>query len=101
VNWLQTIADEDKIDLEAAAVQFVVSGATLSATEWANLDPEGRSSILIAQKAVRVQSLSSSGRDMDAALETASLDGGRQVARRMATAAAHGVANALRAKQVP
>lgn len=98
MNWLQTIADEDKIDLEAAAVHFVLSGATMSATEWAHLEPEGRARILVAQKVVRAHKLTESGQDLDGARELASLDGGRQVARLMAVAAAHGVANSLRAQ---
>lgn len=101
MNWLQTIADEDKVDLEAAAVHFVLSGATMSATEWAHLEPEGRACVLVAQKVVRAQRLEESGNDLEAARELASLDGGRRVSRLMATAAAHGVANALRAKQAP
>lgn len=96
MNWLQTIADEDHVDLEAAAIHFVLSGATMSATEWANLEANGRAAVLVAQKLVRVQALTAAGRDMDAALEGASLDGGRQAARLMA----HSVAQALAARPV-
>jgi hypothetical protein len=96
VNWLKTIADEDQISLDEAAVYFVRSGATMSATEWANLEPEGRVKVLLAQQVVRVRQMEGEGNDLAAAREYASLDGGRRAARLMAEAAMHGVANALR-----
>ena len=99
MNWLQTIADEDHSGLEEAAVHFVLSGATMSATEWANLEPAGRVAIRVAQQVVRVRQLEDSGQDLQAAREFATIDGGRQAARLRAQAAVHGLANAMRAGQ--
>ena len=99
-DWLHDLAFRDEIDPRQAAYVLVECGVTLSATDWQNLSPAGRALISVAKKLSRSQALLESGRDMDAALDMAPLDGGRQAARLMAHSAAQALAQSLHSRPV-
>jgi len=99
-DWLQEVAWTDQAELPQAAAAMVECGVVLSGEDWRTLGTKSRAAILVARRAVslslRAEALDAAGQDLAAARLRAPLDGGREAARLLAQAAAHGLAARMR-----